>query len=242
MLDTLEAATIGHNNPPSPYAEASEAVSSLRDEAQHWLDGSVVSSQQEADAVAKLLDLARKAKKQADEARKVEAKPFDDGKAEVQARYKPLLDGCDRIADSCKQANTPWLLRLEAEKRQKAEEARKKAEEQARKAQEALAAARATNLASREEAEMQIAAAKAAEALARKAEKDTATAKGGARAMGLRTYFEPEITNVREFARWAWENEYDELCAFLTDLAKRRVSSGARSIPGVTIHERKAAV
>ncbi|MTH96545.1 hypothetical protein [Roseibium sp. RKSG952] len=233
---------LGHNNPPSPFDDAKASILSLEEEARHWLDGAEVSSQAEADAIAKLLDMARKAKKEADTARKKEAKPFDDGKKEIQTRYKPLLEQCDRIADVCKKANQPWLIKLEELRRREEAAARAKAEEEARKAREALEAARASDLAAREEAERQVQFAKDAERAARQASKQTASAKGGARAMTLRTVYRPEITNATEFARWCWQYEKQPLLDCLDAIAKRRVANKFRDMPGVVIHEDKVPV
>lgn len=235
-------ASIGHNNPPSPFDDAQALVQDLLCEASNWLDGAEVTSQEEADAIAKLLDMARKAKKEADEARKVEAKPFDDGKKAVQAKYKPLIDECDRVAEVCKAANLPWLRKLEEEQRLKAQEAARIAQEQERKAQEALRAASATDLAARSAAEQEVELAKQAAAAAAKADKERAHAKGGARAMSLRTFYDAEITDAVAFARWCWENERSALIEAMQKIADQRVRANFRSMPGVTVHERKEAV
>lgn len=233
---------LGHNNPPTPFDEALDVVSSLKEEARHWLDGAEVTSQAEAEAIAQLLDMARKAKKQADDLRKVEAKPFDDGKKAVQAKYKPLMDDCDRIASVCKAANLPWLKKLEDERRQEEAAARKKAEEEARKAEEAMRAAQAADLDAREAAEQQVKIAQEAEREANRAAKQKANAKGGARAMGLRTVYRHEITDATAFARWCWQHENAALMDCLNSIAKKRADMKFRDMPGVVIHEESVAV
>ncbi|MEG7685981.1 hypothetical protein, partial [Listeria monocytogenes] len=62
---------IGGNNPPepTPYEAARAKVAEARDEAAMWLDGAAVTSQEQADGLEQLLDMARKAGKQADDAR-----------------------------------------------------------------------------------------------------------------------------------------------------------------------------
>ena len=146
----------------------------------------------EADAIGTLLDMARKAKKQADGARKAEAEPFDQGKAEVQARYKPILDRCDLIASAAKKALAPFLAAQERAKREAEEKARAEAEAARKAAQEAFATA--ASLEEQEAAEAAAEAAKDADIRARVAAKDTGRAKGGARAISLRTTIKPEIT------------------------------------------------
>lgn len=237
-----EVVLIGHNKPPTPFDEAANAIDALKEEAKHWLDGAEVSSQPEADAIAKLLDMARKTKKRADDLRKTEAKPFDDGKKAVQAKFKPLLEDCDRIADVCKAANLPWLKKIEEQRRMEEEAARAKAAEEARKAQEALDAARANDLEAREQAERQVKAAQEAEREANRAAKQKGTAKGGARAMSLRTVFRHEIVDAREFARWCWVHENEALLECLNGIAKRRTDLKFRDMPGVVVHEEKVAI
>ena len=139
-------AKMGHNNPPpSPFEAAAEKIETLHVEAKNWLDGEAIENQAQADEVSKLLDMARNAKKEADAARKEEAKPFDDGKKEVQARYKPLLDRADAIADLCKKVIAPFIAKVEAEKREAERSAPEKAEAARTAAAEAYAAAQPTD-------------------------------------------------------------------------------------------------
>lgn len=241
---TAALATIGHNQPPAPtlYEAAQEQVADLRTEAANWLDGSPITSQGDADAVAQLLDLARKAEKETDAARKVEAKPFDDGKAEVQARYKPLLDSAGSVAAICKKALGLWLVKLDAEKREAARRARDEAEAAERVAQAAFKLAAATDLEAREQAESFAKTAAAAQKSADRADRDKAHAKGGSRAVTLRTTYRAEITDATAFARWVWANHRDELLTFLAGIAQRRAEAKFRDMPGVVVHEDRVAV
>lgn len=235
-------ARIGHNQPPkTPFEEVVGAIDLLHTEASNWLDGEGVENQGQADAVSKLLDEARKAKKAADEARKVEAKPFDDGKAEVQARYKPLLAKADTIADLCKKVLAPFLAKQEAEKREAERIAREKAEAARDAAAKAYAEAKGTDLAAKEAAEKLIADAKRAEAEAAKAEKDKGAAKGGARAVTLRSVYTPVITDLKAAARHYWGRDRRSIEAAIMELAKRDVRNGIRTIPGVRVDEERVA-
>jgi len=235
-------AVIGHNNPPTPFDDAKAKVDDLMTEARNWLDGTAVSTEAEAEAVSKLMDMARKVKKEADEARKVEAKPFDEGKAEVQGRYKPLLESADRAADACKAALQPWLVKLDAEKRAREEAARLEADEKARVAAEAMRAAAPADLAAREAAEALLGDAVQAEAAAGRAAKDKAHATGGARATTLRSYFHPELVNPREALAHYCTHQPEAVKAFLLELAATDVREGKRLIPGFEIIEEKKVV
>lgn len=232
--------SIGGNNPPTPFDEASQRVDGVWTEAQHWLDGGVVGTQAEADAIGKLLDLARKAKKEADDARKAEAKPFDDGKKEVQARYRPLLDRCDRIADAAKKALAPFLAAQEEAKRREAEKAREEARLAEEKARQAAMVAR--DLASADEAERLAQEAKVADMAALRAAKDKAGATGGARKVTLRTQAYAEITDLTAALKWIWANDVSALRGFAQQYADGALRAGQPLPPGVERREEKVAV
>src|SRR3546814_8195285 len=85
-MTAATAPKIGHNNPPSPFDDIKAEIEALHEEARGWLDGEPVASQGQADALDKLKGMIRDAEKKAENLRKAEVKPFDDGKAAVQAR------------------------------------------------------------------------------------------------------------------------------------------------------------
>ena len=230
-------AVIGGNRPPSPFDAVKAHVEDIYTEAKHWLDGGALSSQEQADQVSVLLDMARKGFKAADEARKTEAKPFDDGKAEVQARYKPILTMAENAANGCKAALAPWLRRLDDEKRAAAEAARKAADEKAAAAAEAARSAQANDLEAREAADALIAEAQRADKAANRAEKDKAAGVGGERAVTLRSYWTGEVTDLREALRHYWAINPDAFLPLVQKLVADDIASGKRTIPGVTVSE-----
>jgi hypothetical protein len=236
-------AVIGGNAPPpkSPYEAAKDRIEELYTEARGWLDGDPIASQEQADAIQKLMRLIQEAEKVADEARKAEAKPFDDGKAEVQARYNPLIQkdkGKTALAvNACKSALAPWLRKLDEIQRAAAEVARKEAEDKRLAAMEAMRQRDATNLQQQEAAEALVAEAKQAEAAAKKAENAKPQAKGAGRAASLRTYYTANVTDYKAFARYLWVEHPDVLEPFLDELASKMASAGSRELPGVSIVE-----
>lgn len=242
--DAAVIAGLGHNEPPepTPFELARNAIEDLAMEGRHWLDGAAVQSQAEADNIGLLLDSFRRAKKDADEARKTEAKPFDDGKAEVQARYNPLLKRADTALDACKAALAPWLQKLEAENRARAEAARLEAEAKAREAAEAVRQAAVNDLAAREAAEGLVKAAQDADKAANRADKQRAHAVGGQRAVGLRSYFSPVLLDPAEALAHYRATQPGALRGFLLQLAATDVQNGARSIPGFEVTEERRAV
>ena len=231
--------------PPTPFEMSEVEIGDLYAEAKNFLDGEPIASQEMADAVSKLIEDLRKAGKQADERRVAENKPFDDGKAEVQARYAPLISDTKTVKgkvplgiEIAKKALAPWLQKLEDEKRAAAEAARKVSVEAERKAQEALAAARAADtLAGREVAEVLLQEAKQADATATKAENSKAHATGGTRAIGLRSVWRAEMVDASAFAKYVWLDHRPELTEFLETLASKLVLGGKRSLPGVNVIE-----
>ena len=251
MNDAPEAiATIGHNNPPepTPYEKARDKINDLYDESKLWLDGAVVDSQALADGLGKLLKSLRDAVTEADAMRIIENEPFDKGKAEVQARYAPLIadtknqKGKATLAiNACKNALASWLDAIDRAQREAAEEARRVAAEKAKAAQDAIRAADAANLAEREAAEELLKDAKRADAQANRIERATATAATGGRAIGLRTTYQPQLIDMTLAARHYWKVERAAFEEFLIGLAERDCRAGRREIPGFTIHEKKTA-
>lgn len=173
-----------------PFDIVKQDIDDLFEEAKNWLDGGTVQSEAEAEAVAKLLDMARDAKKRADAERKAENKPFDEGKKEVQARFNPILKQADAIADACKASLQPWRDRITREKAEQARIAREEAEAAERAAQEAMAKTSVADVAARAEAEKLAEAAKSAEKTAKRLNKDATTG------TGLRTVWVGEIADI----------------------------------------------
>jgi hypothetical protein len=244
MATLTEAPPIGHNNPPepTPIEEARETISLLDLEASNWFDGAPIENQAQADAVAKLLDDARKAEKRFDGERKAEKKPHDDAAKAVDAKWKPILADFGRIVEVAKAAQTPWLIKLDDEKRAREDAARKEADEKAaaalKLAQEAdgsLAAAKARDAA--------IEDAKRAEQAAVRAANDKAAAKGAgmARSVSLRTTWRSDVQDRRAILNHIAKTAPDDLTAFVEEWAAKAVRAGARELPGVRIYEERAA-
>jgi hypothetical protein len=241
-----EAPPMGHNNPPAPtpYEAFRDHIADLAFEARNYLDGAPIETEEQAAAVSRILDDARKARRDADAQRKLEAKPFDEGKAAVQALWTPLTDEkngqCALVIATAKQALAPWLVKIEEEQRREAEVARLEAERLAQVAAEAHAQA-AGNLSATEDAERILKAAGAAERHAKQAEKARPLAKGGERAIGLVDVFTPVLIDSCAALKHYREHQPAALKEWLLHQAVADVRAGKRSIPGFEItSERKA--
>jgi hypothetical protein len=245
ILDDMPLPGIGHNAPPepTPFEVAQAKVAEVRDEARMWLDGAPVTSQDQADGLAQLIDMARKAEKLADTNRKVENEPFDAGKAEVQARYKPLLADAERVKQTLLAASTAWLRKVDAEQRAAAEAKRIEAQRLADEARAVHAAANPVNLAEREAADAAIEEAERAVRIAKKAADAVPNAKGATatKAIGLRSYWTATITDPMTFARYLWRDHADEYLEWLREVAARMVAKDHLDLPGVKAVEEKRA-
>lgn len=198
-------ANLGHNNPPpepTPFELISKEITDLYEEAKGWLDGEPIANEGQAGEIAELRKSIRDVANRAEAQRKAEVKPFDEGKAEVQGRYNPLIQkdrGKTELAlGALNKALAPYLDALNKTKREEAE----RAEKAAREAREAAiaasrAAAESANLAEREAAEEAQAHAKSLERTARAAEQSKAQvrATSGGRAIGMKTVYEPVLVD-----------------------------------------------
>lgn len=234
---------IGANGPPEP--DAFDAIRAhcedLYAEAKHWLDGATITTDKEAEAVDRLLDMAREAFGTADAQRVKENEPFDKGKAAVQEKFAPLIADTKkvkgamvRMQEACKAALEPWRKKKAAEAFAAAEAVRLEAAAKAKAAAEAIQAS-AGNLEARESAEELV---KAAEDAQRDAVRATKAAITGT---GLTTYYEAVLTAQRDAMLHYMKEQPHEFLALCQRLADIDVRAGKRSIPGFTVEERKRA-
>jgi hypothetical protein len=236
MTETNPRAVAGGNL--SPFQIAEEAINDLYDEAKNWLDGAAVEDQATADGIAKLLNLIRKAEKDAEAFRKAEKEPHMAAAKAVDAMFKPLADKCALMASACKKALEPFLKAQEAARVEAARKAREEAEEAARKAAEAYKAANPASIEEREAAEEAIKAADKAEAKAYAIARDTSKAKSDVgRAASLRTSHKAVMVDPLAAARYFWTASPDDMIEFLQTLADKAVRQGKREIPGFTIEQ-----
>lgn len=228
---------LGDNNPPNEFEIIKGEIEDYYDEAILWIDGDPIATQGQADGIIKLMDMIKAAAKKAEEHRKYENTPFDEGKKAVQAKYAPLIAKTKDITGkapmaikACQDALTPWNVKLQAERDEKARVLREEAEKQQREAQEAMQAA---NLADREEAEKKLKKAQKMQAEAKKAEKNNVK--------GMRTIYDVHVVDPVVFLRHYWATRNADLVKYATGLAEQDVRAGTRKIPGCDITPRKVA-
>lgn len=231
----------------TPFDLIQTDADDLLTEARAWADGTPVETQEQADEVSRLIECLRLNAKAADDARKDENKPHDDAKKAVQEKYAPLYADPKtktpgkvfKAIDALKATLTPFLQRLDEEKREAERKAKELADKAAKEAAEAMREANWADMSSRDDAESKVAEAEALAKAAREAEKSKAHASGGSRAMGLRTVWTAELTDPKGAAAYFWKLNPEAFNGFLQNLADDEVRQGKRQIPGFTITEKK---
>ena len=223
----------------SPVDDVFFEIDALYEEAKNWADGAEIENGEQHDAAKAVHDAIHEAGKKADEFRVKEKKPLDDQIKVIQDRYNPYIQKDKGKVDKAKAALKPvlaqWRAKVEAEKRAAAEQAAKEAEEK-RLAAEAAMQTSTGNLKAREQAEELLSDAKSAAKDARKAGK-AATA-----GIGLRTYYEPHLTDLRAAVGHYWSKDPQAFKDLIQKLAEADIRAGCRKIPGFEIKETKRAV
>lgn len=248
--NTVAPQSIGANNPPEPipFIECREEIEGLMIEARNFLDGAAITTQGEADAVARLLTMLSAATKRADERRKAEAKPHDDAKAAIQARWNRLIGdtkatgkGTAVLAiEVCRKALLPFELEQKRVREAEAARARAVAEEARRNAALATQLASRTNLDERENAEAMAREAAQLDREARKAEAAKSATAGGSRAMSVATKAVAVVTDPIEFSEWLFRNHPARFAELMGVAASEFTAAGLRGLPGVRVDQQHA--
>jgi hypothetical protein len=226
-------APIGHNNPPCPFAAHEAHIGDLIELAESALHGNAIETQEQADAVEELLDNIKDAAKALEATRKAENKPFDDGKAAVQARAKPLANKLDIAKDTATKALTPFRVAQEEKKDAEQKRLREEAEGLADEARSMFVQSAPTDLSARLEAEELAKVAKKATAAANKIDRS---------ATGLRTYWTATVTDYGALLAYMKQSDPKGLRDMLDEYAQKQKNAGARNLPGVEITEHRRAV
>lgn len=246
MTDGLNVAPLRGDN-RTPFDIIKDDIESLYQEAKNYLDGDPISTPGIAADVDKLKGMIRAAIGKAESSRKNENKPFDDGKAEVQARYNELIGETKsvkglaiRALEACQAALTPWLVEQKRIKDEAARVKRIEAQRLFEEAQKTQQAANAANMLEREEADALLKQAANAQKGAAKAERYASTA------TGLRTYYEAEVVDYAALDMHISFNDPEAVRAFNRAWAENTVklhgsNAGSLQIPGVVVHEKKEA-
>ena len=143
---------LGHNNPPDPIDTATAPYADAIEEAANWLDGAVVETEGQMQAVDALLAQIKAWRKDLDAAKKYATAPLHDAWKRELARWKPTEDDQQRIEKGLVAAVDGYKRRLAAEKEAARREAERKAWQAAEEARRAAEAANVSDLAAQREA------------------------------------------------------------------------------------------
>lgn len=230
--------TIGHNGGPElePFDAIRQEIEDLYDEAKNWADGEPIATAEQHDEIARLYDMLHDAGKRADDARKEEARPFDEAKAAIQEKYNTLIGNTKSVKGKVPMGKealgallTVWRRRVAEEKAAVAEAARREAE---RLAEEARAMRVDGDLAAKEAAELLIKEAAAVGRFAKDATKGPT---------GLRSVWRAELVDEAAALDWAYGRSPEEFRALCQSQADTVVRAGMRMVPGFRVYETKVA-
>ncbi|PWE26736.1 hypothetical protein C4N9_20755 [Pararhodobacter marinus] len=222
---------IGGNNPPDPIDEINAAHEAIREEAENWLDGSPVESEDQMKAVDELRKGAREWRMALEAGEKSAAAPLHDAWKAEKARWAPTIEDAKRIEKGLVALVDSFKRALAAQKAEAERKAREEAEAKMRAAQEAARAADAANIEAQREADRLQAEAEAAQKAAARASKDTVK--------GLRTVTLYEIEDHRAALHWIAQNDRAAMTAFIEEYV--RTHHKDRAIAGVKVWKGKVA-
>lgn len=237
----------GANGPPAddapgPFEAICVHCADLYEQASPWLTGAPITTDAQAEEVDRILGDARKAEAAAEAQRVAEAKPHDDAKAAVQAKFSPLIGNTKaqkgtmvRLQETCKAALTPWRAKKVAEAAAAAEAVRQEAAKKAAEAAEATKAA-AGDLEAAEAAEELVREAQTAQRDATRAERAATTG------TGLRTVYVATMTDRKAAIVHYMYDQPGEFLALVQRLADIDVRNGKRQIAGFEVAPTKVAV
>lgn len=246
---------IGDNAPPpdapNPFDAIVTHLSDLLIEARNWADSSKVTSQEQVDAVGRLIGDLREGADAAEALRVEEKTPLDERIKEIQDRFnvwiaplKNKVPGKIPVAISALEATVKPFLDAERKRLQDiADAAAKEAADKAAAAAEAIRQADISDLTAREAAEGLIAEAQTAARAASSAAAEKPRMHGGSRARGLTATYTARLDDPRAALLHYWGsserpgNGRDALIACLQALAQADVDRKVHTVPGVFVVE-----
>jgi len=230
-LNDMTPASIGHNRPPDPIDEALAPYGDYITEAEAWLDGTPVETEDQMKAVDAIIKQIRSAKVAVDKAKKAATAPlYDVWKAEGE-RWKPTEDDIARRLKGLVGVVDGFKLKLAEAKDEAKRKAYAEARAKEREAEEAARQADPTDYEAATRAADLKAAAMEAQKAATAANKDTVK--------GLRTVTRYEITDHRKALHWIAGNDRDAITAFIEAYVK--ANHKTKQIDGVRVWQEKEA-
>jgi hypothetical protein len=226
-------ASIGHNQAPDPLDEALAPYGDFITEAESWLDGEAVTTEDQMKAVDKIAKQIKAAKRDVTAAQKSESAPLHDAWKASLARFKPTIDDLDRMTKGLAALGNDFKRKLAEEKARKEREAWEAAEKARKEAEAKAAQADTGNIEEQRAAEAAKQQAMEAEKQAQAARKDTQSVKG------LRTVTRHEIESHKTALHWIAVNDREAMTQFIEDYVRRNHKT--KRIDGVRVWQEKEA-
>jgi hypothetical protein len=230
MLAENPRAVMGGNKPPSPIDGARPVWESVN---QFLKDTPVVTDKRAALAANEILTTAKTSLASLQDAERAEAEPLYSAWKAAKAKYKPAIEGMDRIIGEVKGRLSAYMLAEQAKRDEEARMARQAALEAERIAREAEAA----EIAARDDAAFgeigidlgsAIATADTAFAEFKKADRQASVAEKDA-TVRLRSRFQSRATTLRTVETLVLDDAGIALAAIgVTDKIREAILSGAR--------------
>ena len=211
-----ELAPMGDNNPPDPLDTIPAEFEAVREEAENWLDGSPVETEEQMMAVDALRKDMRKCRLALVEAQKSATLPLHDKYKTEMARWKPTIEDTQAIEKGLVALVDAFKRELVAKKEREEAIARAEARKAQEAAERAIREADAANIEQQRAAQEAMDAANAAEAKAAKAAKDTV------KGMTTKTFY--AVDDHRALLNWIAQNSRDDLTAFIDEWARKNHS------------------
>ena len=223
---------VGHNQPPRTIFET---IDDLCLEAEHWLDGIAIETDDQAAGLGKLMDMLTTARKSCEAERKEKVAPIDEAKKAIQAEYVPVLKKADDALAVAQTVRKRYLKAKQAALDEQARIAREEAADALRIAQQAMRE-RTGRLADAQAVEALVDMAKSAEIQARIAAKATPAKIGGRKTVSK--VWGATLVNLLDALRHYYRTRPADLSEYLTGLANADVRHGPKDIPGFNVKEK----
>jgi len=235
--DTNERAVIGDNNPPDPIEECiAEGLSEFQDyieEAQNWLDGEAIDSDEQMAAVDEIIAKVRTRGTTMEKLRTAFLKPHNDAITSLRNQWKVHTDDNERTKTLLVKLVAPYKKKLqeEADKQRRLEWERAQQAEREAEALRAAAETEETNIEAVREAEAAEKAAKEQKMTARLASKPSVK--------GMRTVHHHKVESGQDVIDWIIRNDLPALQGFLKHYVEKHPKK--ESIDGVKTWQTKEA-
>lgn len=222
-----------HNNPPSDQELVLQPFADAIEDAQNWLDGEPVQSEDQMKAVDALITQVRKAKTTLEAARKKAVAPLNDAVKAENAAWKAAQEHIEITLTALVEIVKDFKAQIAAEKAAAAQAEAEAARQAEQAAIDAARAAHGSGDAEKHKAALE------AEKAAKAAKREASKADSAAQVKGMRTVTKHDIEDVGALINWIAKNDRAALIEFAQEYARRHHT--LKPIDGVRVWKEKEA-